>query len=270
MMNGNFTDAQKLLAARLDDMVMRATRGELACGNFLSPADAAFLSMLARERGMGKSFFLFGGYCGAERALPIILPEFVSEYDGEAKEKAREFFPEEFDNAARAIRIKGSGYRTLCHRDYLGSLLSLGIERDRLGDIVIQTDFEAVVFCSGSIHDFLLSHIDRIASDKVAVTKFIPDSHFSAKKEFLPISDTIASARLDCIVAALTNLSREKAQAAIKGGLCELDYVIEERCGREIIPPCIISVRGIGKYNVLSFDGETRRGRIRLIAQKYV
>lgn len=270
MMNGNFTDAQKLLAARLDDMVTRAMRGELACGNFLSPADAAFLSRIARERGIEKSFLLFGGYCDAERAVPIILPEFVSEYDGDTEENAREFFADALNGAVRAIRIKGSGYRTLSHRDYLGSLLALGIERDRLGDIIIQNDFEAVVFCSGSVLDFLLAHIDRIASDKVAVTKFIPDSHFSAKKEFLPISDTVASARLDCIVAALTNLSREKAQAAIKGGLCELDYVIEERCGREIIPPCIISVRGMGKYNVLSFDGETRRGRIRLIAQKYV
>ena len=269
-MSGTISDAQRLLAARLDDMIGQSARGELVCGNFLSPADAAFLKRLATERGIMGSLFLFGGYDGAERQIPVILPEYVSGYDGNASQKAREFFPEEISEAVRAIRIKGSGYRSLSHRDYLGSLLALGIERDRLGDIVIENEHEAAVFCSGSVREYLLTSLDRIASDKVKVTEFIPDAEYRAKRDFLPISDTVASERLDCVVAALTNLSREKAQSAIRGGLCELDYTVEERCDREIIPPCIISVRGHGKYNILSFDGETRRGRLRLVAQKYV
>ena len=127
-----------------------------------------------------------------------------------------------------------------------------------------------MVFCSGSVAEYLISSVDRIASDKVKVTAFVPNGDFRAKRDFSPINDTVASKRLDCVVAALTNLSREKAQATIRSSLCELDYVVEERCDREIIPPCIISVRGYGKYNILSFDGETKRGRLRLVAQKYV
>ncbi len=269
-MNTNISDAQKLLAARLDDMIARAARGELVCGNFLSPADAAFVRSLARERHIENNFFLFGGYDGAERQIPVLLPEFLSGYDGSAQMRAEEFFSEELSETVRALKIKGSGYRTLSHRDYLGSLLSLGIERDRLGDIVAENEFEAVVFCSGSILDFLLTHIDRIASDKVAVTEFKPKGDFCAKRDFLPINDTVASKRFDCIVAALTNLSREKAQTLIRSGLCELDYICESRCDREIIPPCTVSVRGYGKFNILSFDGETRRARLRLVAQKYV
>ena len=80
----------------------------------------------------------------------------------------------------------------------------------------------------------------------------------------------MASKRLDCVVGALTNLSREKAQALIKTGLCEVNYLVEQRVDAEVKTPCVISARGYGKFNVLSFDGETKRARLRLVAQKYV
>ncbi len=269
-MNNSISGAQKLLAARFDDLITRSERGELACGNFLSPADAAFLKKLARERGVAARLAMLGGYGDAERCMPVILPEYALSYGDGAEEIAQSFFSDEIAGEMRAVHIKGSGYRALSHRDYLGSVLALGIERDRLGDIVILDGFSAVVICSGSVYDFLLSGIDRIASDKVSVSRFEDLGGLAAKREFLPIRDTVASERLDCVVAALTNLAREKAQTLIKSGLCELDYVVEERCDRIIIPPCKISVRGYGKYDILAFDGETRRARLRLVARKYV
>ncbi len=269
-MTAHMTGDRKLLCARFDDKLMQSARGGIACGCFYSPADAAFLTSLSKEKGTTDRFFLFGGYDGAERKLAFFLPDFLSGFDGSPKEKAIEFYPDEFACAIRAIKVVGSGYRSLSHRDHLGSLLSLGIERESLGDIVVLSDFEAVIFCTDAIFRFLLESVDRIASDKVTVTEFIPDSTFSAKKELMPINDTVASPRLDCVVAALTNLAREKAQTAIKNGLCSLDYLEELRPDREIIPPCTISVRGYGKFNVLSIGGETKRGRLRLSAEKYI
>ena len=262
--------AQKLLAARFDDLITRSERGELALGNFLSPADAAFVERLSLERGVAARFAMLGGYNDAERRIPVILPEYALSYGDCAEEIVQSFFAEEIGEEIRAVHIKGSGYRTLSHRDYLGSVLALGIERDRLGDIVILDDFNAVMICAGSVFDFLVTGIDRIASDKVSVSNFERLDELVAKREFLPIHDTVASERLDCVVAALTNLAREKAQVLIRSGLCELDYVVEERCDRIIIPPCKISVRGFGKYDILAFDGETRRARLRLVARKYV
>ena len=264
------SDEQKMLCARFDDKLIQSARGSLEYGYFRTPAEAAFLSSLAKERGVKDRFFLFGGYDGAERKIAFFLPDYLSEYDGGAKEKAQIFFQTEFSRSLRAIKICGSGYRTLSHRDYLGSLLSLGIERESIGDIVILSDCEAVVFCTGTIFGFLFENIDRIAADKVSVAEFFPDEKFTAKRELLPINDTVASNRFDCVVAALTNLAREKAQTAIKSGLCSLDYVDEVRCDREITPPCTVSVRGHGKYNVLSIGGETKRGRLRISAEKYI
>ncbi len=269
-MNDYLTDEQKHLSARANDKLVRSSRGMLEHGSFHTPAESAFLLSAIRDKGAESRFFLFGGYEGAERRMAFYLPDLVSELDGEAKEKAENLFAEELAYAIRAVSIKGSGYRTLSHRDYLGSLLALGIERESIGDIVILSEHEAVIFCTGAILAFLLENIDRIAADKVTVTEFVPDDSFKAKREFLPINDTIASPRFDCVVAAITNLSREKAQTAIKSRLCTLDYIEETRPDREVIPPCIISVRGYGKYNIISIGGETRRGRLKIHAEKYV
>lgn len=269
-MNNLISDAQRLLAARLDDLLERSARGELACGIFLSPADAAFVKRLARERGAADRVALIGGYTDAERRMPVIIPEYALSFADDAEKIAQGFFAEEISDSICAVIVKGSGYRSLSHRDYLGSILALGVERDRIGDIVVLDDFSAVVICTGSILGFLLSSVERIASDKVSVSRFENTAALVAKREFLPINDTVASERLDCIVAALTNLAREKAQTLIKSGFCELDYTVETRCDREINPPCIISVRGFGKYDILAFDGETKRARLRLVARKYL
>ena len=72
------------------------------------------------------------------------------------------------------------------------------------------------------------------------------------------------------VVAALTNLSREDAQSAIRGGLVEVDFEPEERVDLSLTPPVTVSVRGFGRYVLCSFDGETRKGRLRLRADQLV
>lgn len=264
------TEAHMLLASRIEDYLNSSHRGELVCGNFLTPGEAAFALLYLKElRAQDRALF-FGGYSDAERRRLVILPSYLTDMDGDNGEKLKTYFPDESESLVRAIRIKGSGYRNLSHRDYLGSLLALGIERSAIGDIAVIDDYSAIVFCTDKIHSFLLAKIDRIASDKVNCSDFVPDEDFTVEKEFLPIHDTVASNRLDCVVGALTNLSREKAQAVIRSGLCEVDYLPETGCDKSLNVPCTVTVRGYGKYNVLSFDGETKRGRLRLIARKYV
>lgn len=266
----NITDAQKLLASRAEDYLRMADRGELVCGNFLTPSEAAYVAVCMKELGAQDRFFLFGGYKESERKRLFVLPSFLSDVDGEAEEKARAYFADDVAASVKAVKIQGSGYRALSHRDYLGSLLALGIERSALGDIAVLDDHRAVVFCTDKIFDFLIENIDRIASDKVTASEYENISELEVKREYLPITDTIASNRLDCIVGALTNLSREKAQIAIKSGLCEVNYLPEDRCDLTLSIPSTVSVRGYGKYDVLSFDGETKKGRLRMTARKYV
>ena len=269
-MKNNIDCAQKLLKSRLEDYLRQAERGELVCGNFLSCAEAAYCMSLAITLRVQDRIFLWGGFDDAERKRLFVLPSFASDMDGGPKEKAYDLFPDEMSLAVQALRIKGSGYRALGHRDYLGTILSLGVERHAVGDIVVINDFDAVVFCTDKILDFLLSSVDRVASDKVSVSKFVPDDSFCAKREFQQIRDTVASNRFDCVVGALTNTSREKAQELIRAERCEIDHCLTTKCDAPVTAPCVISIRGHGRFNVLSFDGETRRGRLRLSAQKHI
>ena len=269
-MRTDLTDAHKLLVSRIGDSLDRSERGELVCGNFLTPGEAALSREFLREMRAEQRAFFYGGYGDAERVRMFIIPSYLSDMDGEAEILARTYCSDEFSNAVKAIRIEGSGYRKLSHRDYLGSILALGIERSAIGDIAVIDDRSAVIFCTDKIFDFLMSSIDRIASDKVNCSEFAADEGFEPKREFLPISDTVASNRLDCVVGALTNLSREKSQTAIRQGLCEVNYLPEDRCDISVHTPCTVSIRGYGKFKVVSFDGETKRGRLRLIAQKYL
>ncbi|MBO7250777.1 MAG: hypothetical protein J6V42_05835 [Clostridia bacterium] len=269
-MQPNNSDAQRLLAARLEDYLRISERGELVCGNFLTPAESVYLISVAKEMRCLDRIIFLGGFSDAERKMIIGVPPFVSQLDGELFDNAKVCFEDEMRDAVKAIKITGSGYRELSHRDYLGSILSLGVERASLGDIVVLNEHSAVVFCTGRIFTYLIGSTERIGSDKVTVEEFVPDEDFDAKREFLPIRDTVASERLDCVVGALANLSREKAQALIRSGLCEVDYLVEERVDVSVKAPCIVTLRGYGKYRVLEFDGETRRGRLRLVAQKYI
>lgn len=269
-MNLNITDARKLLASRAEDYLRQADRGELACGNFLTPSEAAYIAVRMRELGASDRYFLFGGYGEAERKRIFVLPSFLSDIDGEPEEKARTYFSEDLEGSIRALKIQGSGYRALSHRDYLGSLLALGIERSAIGDIAVVDEHSAVVFCTDKIFDFLIAGIDRVASDKVTASEYSRIAELEVKRDFLPLTDTVASNRLDCIVGALTGLSRERAQDAIKSGLCEVDHLPEQRCDVALNIPSTVTVRGYGKYDLLSFDGETRKGRLRITARKYV
>ena len=269
-MNFNFDDAQKLLEARIDDLLRQSDRGELVCGNFLTPAEIAVARIALQAKRAQDRVFFFGGYSGAERRRMVFIPSFLADFDGDVEEKARTYCADAVSSCICPIIIKGSGFRQLSHRDYLGSILALGIERSSIGDIAIIGDFEAIVFCTDKIRDYLLCSLERIASDKVSVGEYILPEDFSIEKRTVPINDTVASKRFDCIVGALTNLSREKSQNLINSGVCEVDYLPEMRVDRQIDEGMVISVRGYGKFYVKAFDGETKRGRIRLLAEKYV
>ena len=269
-MNPNTNDTQRLLYARAADLLRQADRGELAISNFLTPAESAYLTVCFSQMTAGERVLLFGGYEDAERRIAFVLPSYLCDLDGDAREKLEAYFPDELSGSIRAIRVRGSGYRTLTHRDYLGTILSLGVERHSIGDIVVEDEHSAVIFCTGKIFSYLCESIDRIAADKITLSELVIDGSFRSHPALMPMSVTVASERFDCAVGALTNLSREKAQELIRAGLCALNHLEELRCDKNIEPPCIISVRGHGKFAVREFGGETRRGRLRLLADKYV
>ena len=161
-------DDDRLIFARLDDLVESADKGMIVYSGFLSQRELRVSCDYLDRRGMSKRYLCFGGYREAERARIFFLPEYIP-----AGCRYEDIEPYLEKKPIEAIEIKGSGYRKLTHRDILGSLLALGIERDVLGDIAFEDEcgYRAVVLCDSVIAEYIISELNRVANDAVKIKK---------------------------------------------------------------------------------------------------
>lgn len=266
-------DSLHIMLAHVEELCNRAARGTFCHTDFLSPREQFYVNELLRRCGADKRARWHGGYTAAERTCLLLFPDYVTDT---LDETAFVDLPVQTlltlageNDPVAALSIRGSGYRTLTHRDYLGSLLALGLEREVLGDIAVQGS-DAIVLCLEHMVHFLLSSVERIGGDTVRISPVTLPHDFDGGHTFEPILDTVASPRLDCTVAALAGMSREAAQNAIRNGSVELNYECEQRPDRTLTPPCVISVRGKGKFILREFGSPTRKGRIRMRADRYI
>lgn len=270
----------RILLARLDDLCQKGARGEAAVSPYFTPREAKYARVHLSARLSAGCAVLWGGYPEAERVRMMILPDYIeglvdvtalaADPVSALREAGLDDLADTLRSAVCPLLIKGSGFRELTHRDYLGSLMGLGLERDAIGDIVVPDPHTAYILTDARVGDFLMTALEKVAVDTVKVSRLPEGTALQAVRRLQPISDTVASERLDCVVAALCNLSREKAQMAVRSGLCELDYELCEACDTTVKAPATVSVRGFGKFVVHGFDGTTRKGRVRLVAGKYV
>ena len=266
---------RSLLEARLEDAILRSEKGIVSCLSFLTPRECRQAERALKQRGFWENAWFWGGYDGDERKSLFLLPEYLlvclsGTLEEASSEELAALLREQVEKEVLALRVVGSGFRNLSHRDYLGAILGLGLERDVLGDIAVQNSHEAVLFCTETIATFLTENPNKVGSDTVRCRRYVVDEKFTDDRAYQPIRDTVASPRLDCVVAALTNLSREQAQSAIRSGLVEVEYEPADRTDLTLEPPAVLSIRGHGRFILRSFDGETRKGRLRLCADKLI
>ena len=217
---------------------------------FLSPEEATFVKSLPKN---GTEFSFFGGFEDAERVFLCVC----------AQESL-------IDPAAYPIEPLTISYRAcdkLSHRDFLGALLSKGIKRETVGDILIESG-RAVLFVARDISKYLIEQTTEIGRVGVSIKRGaeFPLPNASEKVE---ITHTVASLRLDCVVAALISASREKSAKIIADSFVSVNSVITQKATKIVAVGDKISVRGFGKFTVISADGITRKGRTVLITQKY-
>lgn len=274
----DLTDDEQLLLARMGELCGRAEGGAIACSTgFLNLGEQFLCRSFLHSRGKkeNRDFMFFGGYPYAERTLCFCFPEYLPEsyeYDPACDIAAALRGDCANEDTLRAVSISGSGYKVLSHRDYLGSLLALGIERHTLGDIAVTDDHHAVLIARSSICDFLINTLERVGSDKVRLKAVsmeelwaLPDT-----RRYESISDTIASPRLDAIVAACANLARDKAKQTVSSGLVELNFRPNTAPDTEVPEGAYISVRGVGRFLYEGIDGTSKKGRLRMHAKKLI
>ncbi len=253
---------EDLLEAKIDALFRRAQKGTVATGRFYDPAEQYRAQRYLQQQGYGKEQYrFFGGYAEAERKALICLPDWCEDA----------FTPDLC--ALQCVEIKGSTFRHLSHPQYLGSLLSLGMERDTVGDIVPLDDCRAAVFLTAPMAEFLLSDLcplKKVASDTVKVLPFTVPEGFCANRKTEILTDTVASTRLDCVVGALTRRSREKTKQLLLSGQVRCNYETVTAPDHLVAEGDVLSITGHGRYVIQNCTAHTKKDRIRLCAAHYI
>ena len=158
----------------------------------------------------------------------------------------------------RCLRHKGDN---LTHRDYLGSLMGLGLRRDGIGDILVG-DHGADILVLKEIAPYLLTQYTKAGRKSLQVEEISLDQLIVPEEKVRMLRDTVASMRLDAIAASLFRLSRAKAADAIRSGKV---FVNQQECLRpdkEVQEKDRITLRGTGRGEVDEMLGESKKGRI--------
>lgn len=167
----------------------------------------------------------------------------------------------------KLLEIKNlSKFKTLSHKDYLGSLMSLGIKREKFGDLIVKGEF-CYVPTFQNIGDFVINELKMIGRNPVEITY---REATSVNAEFEELNLIISSNRLDNFIAAITKLSREESIRAIERGEVLVDYFVTKEKSSKIKDNSIITIKYFGKYKFIGKTGETKKDKVRINVKKYV
>ena len=236
------------LEKRLNELALRAGHtGRVCATRFLEPSALGMVNAAAARAGVKVA--LWGGYDGAERRVAAFYAEDPLEAG---------------DWPIQALRLQWNGrFATPGHRDLLGAVMGLGIEREMTGDIAMGTYRDApcaYLFALREVADYVAANLDSAgrASLKVSVATEEP-ALLPPEGESLRL--TVQQQRLDAVLAAACRLSRSEAQRLIAAGLVKLNHVPQLRPDARLEEGDLISARGYGRVRVTAFQGESRRGR---------
>ena len=244
--------ADELFEKRLRELALRSSRrGEAAFTHFMD-LNQIQLAMAAAGRERVR-LILEGGYPDAERRVGAF-------YDTEP--------PEDWQWPIQPVEISWRPqFGTPEHRDLLGALMALGFERERIGDIVL-AEGKAYVFAEPDMADYIVRTLESAGrvSLKCRLAEGVPDLLPPKGKVF---RDTVASLRLDAVVAAGFSVSRSDAAEQITRGKVFVNQAQQLRGDAAVNEGDLISLRGEGRLRIESVDGETKKGRIALKLFRY-
>lgn len=239
-------EKEKLLLARVSDKMKQYKKtGEIVFTSFLDPLEQSECEGILRDI----PHVFSGGYGEPERKIAIIGVDTDDQISLEL----------------RFIRIFSN--KSLSHRSVLGSILGLGIAREKIGDIIINDNFCDVIVME-SIKDFILNNLNYVGREKVKVSEIDISEIIIPEKETKEINITVASLRLDAVLSSSLGISREKSSSLIEGEMVRVNYKDVTSVNKQIKQGDLISVRGHGRIEVSEVLGESKSGRIKIRINK--
>ncbi len=242
-----------LLYARVEDTISICNKTSVFKRfGFLSEEETEVCKNIAANQ--KAKFCFWGGFAGAKRQLFIALPDWAEDIGG--------FEP------ICALTFSFKKEYTLSHRDFLGALMSIGLTRESIGDILTESG-RAVVFCLSEVAEYIKQQITKVGNVGVVIT-FGYNGELPAVNLPQEKSASVASMRLDNVVSALTNCSRNKAKELIENGFVKHCSVAETKVTVTVKNGDSVSVKGYGRFNILDSAGQTKSGRTILKFSKHI
>ena len=249
---------EQLLYKRILELANRAYLSNTYCfSDFLSLSQQDVLYRASHDRAFPPIHFdTFGGYENCERQIA----RFGSEAD----------FGYEIDFPIVCIKIEPLApkfAKEYTHRDYLGSLMGLGIDRKKFGDIFVD-GLSAYLYCDDQTAAYVIENLASVGRNSVKCSlSELPDSYKQEATTAMTIQ--CASPRVDAVIAKVYNLSRKdtlpyfaEKKVSVNGHLCENNDKL-------LAPGDSVSVRGFGKFNYLREGGLSKKGKLNLTIEKF-
>lgn len=216
---------------------------------FLSEEEQAIAKQFLNSKHTNHTFY--GGYDNAQRTLLCCMPDWCD----------LPVFP------ITALTFSYNNNYKLSHRDFLGALMSIGITRDSVGDILIE-DGRAIVFLKDKISNFVLMQIDKVGRVGVNITKGFC-SPLPVVSELAECTVTVSSVRLDCVVSAVCNISRNAAADLIGNNSVLVNSLVTDKITKSLQEGDSLTVRGKGKFFIKSASDRSKKGKIILNYSRY-
>lgn len=245
-----------LLARALDKLELARNRGVPACTPFLSPAEQEKVKDMMNACGHPRHVF-YGGFEGAERRMCAFLPDWQGEDDFLAAPPI----------AALRAAFRDEG--KLTHRDFLGAILGLGLDREKVGDLLVGPA-SCDILVSDEISDFLLMNLDAAGRTRLSVSAIELDQIQAPEVKVKLVRDTVATLRLDAVAASGFSLSRGKAAELISAGKFLLNHRECTKPDRAVAEGDTFSCRGLGKCVVKTVGGLSKKGRTMVELERYL
>lgn len=245
------TEDEKVLMRRVAD----AIKAVQASGK---PRYLGFLNLREQElataqlnRMQAELYVYDGGFESAERLMLCVFEDL-----------------EDIDFPISYCTIQPQDSAKLTHRDYLGALLGSGLQRSCIGDIV-STEKGVLVALQSNIVQHVLQNLTDVGRSGVHVEQVDGQHLTAAKIQTQVFSASVASLRLDAVLAAMLHQSRTDAAALVQQGRVQVNHLLVETLHHEVTEGDVFSIRGHGKYRLCNLGGKSRKQRTFIEYEKY-
>lgn len=255
---GGDPERRLLLARLLDKRDLAGERSIPGISGFLSPEEQGAAEALLRRLPPARHLF-FGGFAEAERRVCVFFPDWMEEDDWCMA-------PE---GPVCALFASVPPQAQLSHRDYLGSLMGLGLTREKLGDILVE-ERGATVLLLREVLPILLDQWAQVGRYPLTLEERPLDTLAPGAPEVKEIGDTVASLRLDAVLASGFSLSRTRAAEYITAGRVTVNHSLCEKPDKILAPGDQLTCRGLGKCVLTEAGGKSKKGRTRIRLERYI